>query len=537
MLNRLLGAPGLDGLRHLAGPLEARRVVCVRLAESLRDLARQPSGSMIVLTAAATRQAAGYRLDVAIRDAAAASAAALVLTSFDGPLPVTATALAERGALALLTYTGDLAGLAVAAERALSGPAADALVRAEEATSSILRAGGDPDLIAAAASRSLGVPVRTDGAVFSAGTADDTWDGSEAPDILRSGSDSPDVFQSGSDSPAVFHGRPGTPDVFHSGSGTPENPRGRPGPTEDSSGGPGTSEAGSVPPGGHLARAVRLVLGVAALAASSGHSDDHPVRSRAQLLTELLIAPEDQAFRLATRARALGLAIDAWHIALRVEPTALTGSDRYAVLDDTGSVAGRLLRSAGGPDWQLTRADDALIIVRTQQLDPGGDGLRAAVADAGRLLAHLRERFPDAGLRCGVSSAHRGPLGLRASALEARTALLRNPAAASPVTAHDVAGLDRMLVEWYSSDAARQAVQELLAPLLALGSKRAEPLVRTLQSYLDHQGSPARVAEELHLHRNAVSQRIRRIEGLLHTDLGDPQQRLALQLACRAVRI
>ncbi|MFI9432298.1 MULTISPECIES: helix-turn-helix domain-containing protein [Streptosporangium] len=473
-MDRLLGAPGLDGLRHLAGPLAARRVVHVRLAEDLRDLVRQPPGSMIVLTGAATRQAAGYRLDVAIRDAAAASAAALVLTSFDAPLPATATALAERGALALLAFTGDLAELAVAAERALSGPAADALARAEAATSAVLRAGGDPDRIAEAASQALGVPVRTDGAVFSA----------DLP------ADPPDAPPTGSASPQ-----------------------------------------------GHLARAVRLVLGVAALAASGGQSDDHPVRSRSQLLTELLIAPEEQAFRLATRARALGLAVDSWHIALRVEPTALAGTDRYAVLDAVGPVAARLLRSAGGPDWHLARADDALIVIRTQQLDPGRDGLRAAVADAGWLLSRLGDRFPGAGLRCGVSGAHRGPLGLRASALEARTALLRNPAAASPVTAHDVAGLDRMLVEWYSSDAARQAVQELLAPLLALGPKRAEPLVRTLQSYLDHQGSPARVAEELHLHRNAVSQRIRRIEDLLHTDLGDPQQRLALQLACRAARI
>ncbi|GAA3115483.1 PucR family transcriptional regulator [Streptosporangium carneum] len=477
MTDRLLSAPGLDGLRHLAGPLDTRRVSRVRLVEDPRDLAGQPAGSMIVLTGAATRRTAGYRLDVAIRDAAAASAAALVLTSFEGPPPVTATALAERGGVSLLAFDGDLAELVVALERALSGSAADALVRAEAATSSVLRAGGDPDRIAAAVSRSLGVPVHTDGAAFSA----------DVPDGLPDGSD-------------------GLSD------------------------GPGAQD-------GHLALAVRLALGVATLATTGGQGDDSPVRSRSQLLTELLIAPEDQAFRLATRARALGFAVDAWHIALRVEPTALTGSNRYAVLEEMGPVAARLLRSEGGPDWHPARADDALIIIRTQQLDPGRDGLRATVAVAERLLFQLRERFAGAELRCGVSDAHHGPLGLRTSALEARTALLRNRGTASPVTVYDVAGLDRMLVEWYSSDAARQAVQELLAPVLALGPRRAGPLVRTLQSYLDHQGSPARVAEELHLHRNAVSQRIRRIGELLDADLDDPQQRLALQLACRAARL
>ncbi|WP_066948368.1 PucR family transcriptional regulator [Microtetraspora fusca] len=482
-VSALLGAPGLDGVRHLAGPLDARPVIGVRLVEDLRALAGQPAGSVVVLSAAASARATGYRLDVALRDCVAAGAAALVLTCAGEPLAATAAALADRGALAVLSAAtspgGDLAGLVVAVERAVAGSAADALARVEAATSAVLRAGGDPERIAAAASRALGVAVRTgppgsgpgrDGA-FSAGLSD-VADGA----------------------------RDGAAD-------------------------------------GHLERAVRVVLEVAALAAARGEPDDIPVRSRSQLLAELLIAPEEQALRLAARARALGMAVDSWHIALRVEPAELAGTERYAVLDAAGPLAMRLLRSAGGPDWNLARADDALIVIRTQPADPGRQGLRAAVADAERLLGHLRARLPEAGLRCGVSGAHRGPLGLRTSAREARSALLRDPAARSPVTAHDVAGLDRMLIEWYSSEAARQAVRELLAPLTALGPTRAEPLLRTLQCYLDHQGSPARVAEELHLHRNAVSQRIRKIEELLGADLDDPQQRLALQLACRAARI
>ncbi|MCX5344653.1 helix-turn-helix domain-containing protein [Streptomyces atratus] len=46
--------------------------------------------------------------------------------------------------------------------------------------------------------------------------------------------------------------------------------------------------------------------------------------------------------------------------------------------------------------------------------------------------------------------------------------------------------------------------------------------------------SPARAAEALHLHRNAVGARIRKIVQLTGADPNEPDVRLALQLACRA---
>jgi DNA-binding PucR family transcriptional regulator len=91
-----------------------------------------------------------------------------------------------------------------------------------------------------------------------------------------------------------------------------------------------------------------------------------------------------------------------------------------------------------------------------------------------------------------------------------------------------------MLLEWYGTDTARQAVRELLTPLESLGGERAATAISTLQAYLDEQGSLVRVAERLHLHRNAVVYRMRQIRKLLDVDLDDADQRLAVQLACRA---
>jgi DNA-binding PucR family transcriptional regulator len=102
------------------------------------------------------------------------------------------------------------------------------------------------------------------------------------------------------------------------------------------------------------------------------------------------------------------------------------------------------------------------------------------------------------------------------------------------VAAHDVAGIKRMLMEWSASDTARASVQSQLAPLEKLGPARRDTAIVTLAAYLDEQGSIVKTARRLHLHRNAVSYRLRWITELLAIDFDDPDQRLALHLACRA---
>ncbi|WP_335938530.1 PucR family transcriptional regulator [Streptomyces sp. PTD5-9] len=487
-LLELLSSPGLDGLRPLVGPLDAVEVTGVRLERRPDRLAALPAGTVAVLLAPVP----GHLLDVAVRDAAAAGAAALVLTGVAEaphglPAEVTATAraLAERGRVAVLYAEGDLAALVVAVERATAGSAADALARVAAAAREVTAAAGDPERVAAAASRALGLPVE-----------------------LRAAG---------------------------------------PGEEGASAAGPdGEIRLAAPPRPGHAGSAVRAVLALAALAAAGGGHDDVPVRSRGRLLAELLVAPRDRTARLAARGRALALPVDGWHIALRVEAAGLDAADRPKALDAVMSQALTLLRAwdaSAGPaapaapaadavQWNAALVDDALVLLSTWPADPGADGRRAVLARARRVVDRLGGPRPEAGLRCGVGSPHRGPLGIRTSAREARAAV---PRGAGPVVAaHDAVGLDRMLLEWYASDTAREAVAELLAPVLALGPERAEPLVRTLQGYLDHNNSPARAAEALHLHRNAVGARIRKVARLTGADLNDPDVRLALQLACRA---
>jgi len=95
-------------------------------------------------------------------------------------------------------------------------------------------------------------------------------------------------------------------------------------------------------------------------------------------------------------------------------------------------------------------------------------------------------------------------------------------------------GLRQSLLEWYASETARDAVSSVLMPLDRLGPSKAKQAVQTLQAYLDHRGSPSRAGEALHLHRNAVTYRIKRIFSLLDIDPDSADDLLLLQLACRA---
>lgn len=304
---------------------------------------------------------------------------------------------------------------------------------------------------------------------------------------------------------------------------------------------------------GDLAVAARLVLHSAA-ASAGRHLDlarrarEVPARSRSELLAELLMSESAVNADLLERARQLNMALGGWHVVIRVEADDLDGAGgsgpggsgpdevrRFELLESAGQIALQATAAAGGT-WHLSRVARAILLVKMTSSDPGPQAGAQAARSAARALQFLRERLPALTFRAGVGSAHEGTAGLRASAAEARAALFAARAARKPsgVAAHDAVGVQRMLMEWYSSDTARASVRDQLAPLEKLGASRADTAIRTLAAYLDEQGSIGKTAQRLHLHRNAVANRIRGITELLDVDFEDPDQRLALQLACRA---
>lgn len=162
---------------------------------------------------------------------------------------------------------------------------------------------------------------------------------------------------------------------------------------------------------------------------------------------------------------------------------------------------------------------------------PGPERIELAVAGLRDLHTAALKDFPVA---TGVGSVQAGSSGLATTLDEAGDAA--RIAAARSATGWfvrvDSLGLEQLLLAWTGNDTFVPAAESLLAPLREGGGE----LLTTLAAYLDHESGIAATADALGLHRNTVAIRIRRVQELLGIDMSDPEARLALHLACRAVR-
>ena len=490
-LAQLVESPGLrTTLGYVVRPRTQAPVAIVALVEDLDDIERVDEQAIVLLTRGASAYASTYRFDVALRIARARKVAAIVLAGADvASITPTAAAIADRSGMAILA-TGrkaDLAELAVGIARELAGDAEAALVRAHTAMRGIEAhpTDGTAQQLLEHAGGALGIRLSMTDAEPPAG--------------------------------------PKTPIRI-----------------DDRVAGWLTAPATQ----GHLGMALDIVLRSAAwrvgdTLASADRAEELPIQSRDEVLTELLSAPPEVRPELVLRARQLGLAIDGWHVATRLEVEELVDApdDALAAYEVRVHVARSALQAAreAGGSWDSARTGTAILLLRTYRQDPGV----AAAGDVAKAMGVVLDALPQLPatlMRCGVGGAHVGPDGILSSAAEAKAAVTtaRASGRANQAVAFDSVGLRRTLVEWYASDTAQEAMTTILSPLVDLGGARAERLIQTLHVYLDQRGSLTRTAETLNMHRNAVSYRINQVFSLLDVDPDNPDDLLLLQLACRA---
>jgi len=492
-LKQLVESPALAPLlSYLVRPRSDPLVERVALIEELGEIERVGDRAIVLLTRDASATASSYRFDMALRLGRGRHVAAVVLSSLDAEgLTPTSAGIADRSGTAILGTSAavDLAELAIAIGRELAGRADVALLRAHAALRAIEShpPDGRVEALMERAGAAFGVPLRI----------------AEAEPV-------------GEPRAAIF--------------------------VDDQIEGWLSAE----PQDGDVELGLEIVLHAAAAAIgralnASRRAQELPIRSREEALSELLTAPPQTRPALVHRARTLGVPIDGWHVAVRLELEQLAElhpERELAAYRDRQRLARAMLRAVRGTggEWHGARAGGALVVIRMQQEDPGNTASRDVAKQMDQALARVRSRLPATLIRCGVGSAGAGPDGLLASAAEAKAAVIaaRTSGRANTAAAFDSVGLRRTLVEWYASDTAQAAVGTVLAPLTKLGAARCERLIQTLHVYLDQHGSLTKTGELLNLHRNAVAYRVNQIFELLDVDRENPDDLLLLQLACRA---
>lgn len=470
------------GLTALVGPFdEPTDIGDVVAVDDLSEVGTVAEGAMVVWMPRALRNAEPYQLDVAIRGCIGRRHSCVVVMG-EASLPMTSRQLATRGGLTVVHAASDtsVAELVLWLTGVVRGGAAETLSRAEAALAALAEVPPDAsvddlltDVIAA-----LGEPLELVVDTASAGPG------------------------------AVLIGDRLVGEVVS-------------------------------PPG---QQAARLVLPAVAAAVSARRRREleesfASSQTRAELLAQIAVADDAHLTSLTQQARRLVFPVDLNHVAAWMSFSAST--DRTSESDL--AVRRRLVDRAELacleeflPDssWcHVSRMGGELLILASDDLD--GTALTQRVTGLlERVLARIAQ---DDSVYLGIGTAARGIAGLRQSAIEARVAADagRTAARSGRITSFDATGVRRVLADLWASPMSRQIVTDLLAPLDRLGTTLANEAVHTLAVYLDHQSSPKRAAADLHLHPNAVRYRIQRIEEALGLDLGDPDVRFALHLACR----
>jgi GAF domain-containing protein len=248
-------------------------------------------------------------------------------------------------------------------------------------------------------------------------------------------------------------------------------------------------------------------------------------RSRARELFDALRAGDERALTSGA-ARDMGVRRDQAHTVVVVE----TG-EREQIEELAECVAGRLGGFFPGTIWDARgRTVTALVPVRSDAwASLLEDALAAALDDAEHRLGHEAS----AGFSDRAARPEEYPQAFRRARMA--TAIAQASGGRHRVRGFADLGAQRYL--WaISQERDPDPLEVAVGRLLEIDRRRRSDLFRTLETYLEHQGSARQTSAALFIHRNTLRQRLRRIRDAVGIDPADPAMWFDLSLAVRLIR-
>jgi PucR family transcriptional regulator, purine catabolism regulatory protein len=282
----------------------------------------------------------------------------------------------------------------------------------------------------------------------------------------------------------------------------------------------------------HLDQIARLAVARAASACAIDFDRERAVtetrdRLEGEFIASLLTGSYSSERVAQERARRLGADLSG-----RVMVIALRGTipsslwEAHALRAVQNVVARREVRAL------VAAHEDAVCVVAMPETEMAADVLYRL---AETVRAECASVTGDTSTSLGLGRTHDGPAGVRQSYREAEHALemgrrLLGPGRQASFT--DL-GLHRLLFAMAQHPELSDYYRGTVGDLLAYDERSSAELMTTLDAFFAANGSPTETAQRLHLHRNTVLYRLRRIEEVGHLRLDDPATRLNLHLCLR----
>jgi GAF domain-containing protein len=238
-------------------------------------------------------------------------------------------------------------------------------------------------------------------------------------------------------------------------------------------------------------------------------------RVRAELLNDLLLAPDRHPEHLRRRSQLLGVELDRPHaVAVACVDGESPGQALRTLARETGGLAGEHLgRSV------LILADMAPVA-------------------AGELFASRLHSVTGHAVTVGVAGPAAGARGLAQAYEEADRCLkCAQTLDQRGIVSAERLGMFGLLLAPHARPDVDRFVDATIGPLLAWDAEHSRDLLGTLEGLYANSGNVTRAAAALFVHVNTLYQRIDRIRALLGVDPQDPHEGLGIQLALRLHRL
>ncbi|MBA3421052.1 MAG: helix-turn-helix domain-containing protein, partial [Thermoleophilaceae bacterium] len=189
------------------------------------------------------------------------------------------------------------------------------------------------------------------------------------------------------------------------------------------------------------------------------------------------------------------------------------------------------LRPHGDPRGRGSEGELVIVV-------PGADPGPAERAQA-TVLRELESRFPSHGFAVARSRLVSDAADLHRAGAEALLAANVAEARGDQTLAFEETGSYRLLLSAMSEDPGEleRFYAETIAPLVAYDEQYETALLRTLETYLDSDGSVAGTAQRLFTHRHTIRYRLERVRELTGLDVGSSDGRERLGLGLKAMRV